>query len=146
MSTTYSIGCRQCRKHLWIAQASGKERSLYTGQPETMEELKTFLFEHVDHPLVFGENCEGEIGEWEEIETSTATQPDRFEKSLQLAGELIAMIRVNALRGTFATATSEEVEEHLKPWTARLLEIHTQEPNHAKSKRRHPSGDQRGSA
>jgi hypothetical protein len=45
------------------------------------------------------------------------------EKAATLAGELIAMIRVNALRGTFATATVEEIEEHMKPWIARLLEI-----------------------
>lgn len=68
MSTTYSIGCRQCRKHLWVAQATGESQTLYTGQPRVMKVLKTFLFEHRDHPLVFGENCEGEIGEWEEIE------------------------------------------------------------------------------
>lgn len=45
------------------------------------------------------------------------------EKAATLAGELIAMIRVNALRGTFATATFEEIEDHLKPWIARLMEI-----------------------
>ena len=45
------------------------------------------------------------------------------EKAATLAGELIAMIRLNALRGTFATATFEEIEDHLKPWIARLMEI-----------------------
>jgi hypothetical protein len=45
------------------------------------------------------------------------------EKASTLAGELIAMIRVNALRGTFATATFEEIEDHLKPWIARLMGI-----------------------
>jgi hypothetical protein len=45
------------------------------------------------------------------------------EKAATLAGELIAMIRVNAMRGTFATATVEEIEDHLKPWIARLMEI-----------------------
>lgn len=34
-----------------------------------MDALKKFLFEHMKHPLVFDENCELEIGEWEEIET-----------------------------------------------------------------------------
>jgi hypothetical protein len=69
MSRTYSIGCRQCRKHLWIAQASLDRTSLYTGEPHIMDALKKFLFEHMKHPLVFDENCELEIGEWEEIET-----------------------------------------------------------------------------
>jgi len=36
-----------------------------------------------------------------------------------LAGELIAAIRVNVLRGTFATATVEQVDEWIKPFVAR---------------------------
>lgn len=72
MSRTYSIGCRQCRCHLWIAQASGvtgqESTALYTGEPVTMSLLKDFLFEHRGHPLVFEENCESELGDWREIE------------------------------------------------------------------------------
>ena len=37
-----------------------------------------------------------------------------------LAGELIAAIRINTMRGTFAKATIEEVDEWLKPWIGRL--------------------------
>ena len=37
-----------------------------------------------------------------------------------IAGELIAAIRVNVLRGTFATATIEQVDEWLKPWIDRM--------------------------
>ena len=37
-----------------------------------------------------------------------------------LAGELIAAIRINAMRETFATATPEQVYEWLKPYILRL--------------------------
>jgi hypothetical protein len=37
-----------------------------------------------------------------------------------LAGELIAAIRLNAMRGTFAAATFEQLEEWLVPYVARL--------------------------
>ncbi len=76
MSQTFSIGCQQCRKHLWIAQAGLGGYTLYTDQPETMSALKDFLFEHIGHPLVFKENCESEMADWEEIETeSKPTDP-----------------------------------------------------------------------
>jgi hypothetical protein len=42
------------------------------------------------------------------------------DKLAGLAGELIAMIRINVMRGTFAACTTEQIEEHLKPWIARL--------------------------
>lgn len=70
MSATYSIACRDCRKHLWIAQGRGGGTSsvLYLGEEKTMEALKAFLYAHVGHHLTFGDNCNGEIGEFEEIE------------------------------------------------------------------------------
>ena len=37
-----------------------------------------------------------------------------------MAGELIAAIRMNSLRGTFATCTHDDIELWLKPWIARL--------------------------
>ena len=39
-----------------------------------------------------------------------------------IAGELIAAIRINSLRGTFAASTHAEIEEWLKPWVARLAQ------------------------
>lgn len=68
MSQTYSIGCRQCRKHLWIAQSSQGNPSLYTGEPHTMAALKVFLFEHLGHSLEFNENTCTDLAEWDEIE------------------------------------------------------------------------------
>jgi hypothetical protein len=37
-----------------------------------------------------------------------------------LAGELVAIIRVNAMRGTWAEATPEQVDEFLVTWIAKL--------------------------
>ena len=68
MSKTYSLGCQQCRKHIWIAQAGGVGKTLYSADQHAMEALKGFLFEHAGHPLVFGDNCEGEMVDWEEID------------------------------------------------------------------------------
>ena len=42
-----------------------------------------------------------------------------------LAGELIAAIRVNTLRGTFAAATPKQVDDWLQPFIQR---INTQQP------------------
>lgn len=78
MSRTYSIGCRQCRKHLWIAQASGGSTTLYTGEPHTMAALEAFLFKHRGHPLVFDENCESEVADWTEIEAKPEPPTDRL--------------------------------------------------------------------
>ncbi len=70
MSKTYSIGCARCRVHLWIAQgrSDGEDRSLYVGEPKTMDRLKQFLFTHQGHELRFDENCESELSDWKEIE------------------------------------------------------------------------------
>ena len=68
MSTTYSIACRDCKTHLWIAQSSCGNGHLYTGEPHTMKALESFLFAHMSHELVFADNCNTEIGDWEEIE------------------------------------------------------------------------------
>ncbi len=70
MSQTYSIGCRQCKVHLWIAQSSCvRPLNLYSTDAH-LAALATFLRDHENHPLVFGANCEGDpIGfDWEEIE------------------------------------------------------------------------------
>ena len=45
------------------------------------------------------------------------TERDQYR---MMAGELIAAIRINSLRGTFATCTHDDIELWLKPWIARL--------------------------
>jgi len=48
----------------------------------------------------------------------------KWKTSAVLAGELIAAIRINTMRGTFAEASIEQVEEWLVPWIKRLKEVH----------------------
>lgn len=48
---------------------------------------------------------------------------EKLEKATRLAGELIAIIRVNAMRGTFATATVEQIEEFIAPRIEQLKAI-----------------------
>jgi len=43
-----------------------------------------------------------------------------LDEAKTLAGELIAMIRLNVMRDTFRDATIEQVDEHLRPWIERL--------------------------
>jgi hypothetical protein len=38
-------------------------------------------------------------------------------------GELIAAVRVNAMRGTFREAAVEQVEEWIKPWVDKLAAV-----------------------
>ncbi len=46
-----AIACDDCKVYLWIGQRSSEKEdtsrwSFYSGQPETMEQLKLFLFKH----------------------------------------------------------------------------------------------------
>ena len=70
MSKAYSIGCRDCREHLWIAQTG----ILYTGEPHTMEALKAFLFKHAGHNLVFDDHINSEMIDWNEIKPNPQTK------------------------------------------------------------------------
>lgn len=38
-----------------------------------------------------------------------------------VAGELIASIRINFMRGTFANACLEDIDEFLKPYAERII-------------------------
>jgi len=68
MSTTYSIGCKQCKKHLWVAQTSCGNLNFYSNDAETIDALGRFLFEHEGHDLVFDSDHHFDSEEWEEIE------------------------------------------------------------------------------
>ena len=53
MSDSYVIGCMRCREALTIGQAAGGEPfCFYSGEGETMEELKLFFYKHFQHPLI----------------------------------------------------------------------------------------------
>jgi hypothetical protein len=54
MSRTYDIACDQCKVALWIGQAgSGNERGYIYTDAERLRALNQFLWDHVEHPLVF---------------------------------------------------------------------------------------------
>lgn len=68
MSATYSLGCRDCKKKIWIAQGTGY-RCLYSGNQKCMEALREFLFDHEEHNLVFADNINNEeMLSWDDIE------------------------------------------------------------------------------
>lgn len=68
MSRTYDLVCTKCKKALWIGQAGGgAERGhIYTGDQKVMRDLNAFLWDHMDHPLVFC-NDEGLDDDIEEV-------------------------------------------------------------------------------
>ncbi len=58
MSKTFSIACINCRESLWIGQKSYSPNSvgyIYTGK-ENLEYLRKFLFDHIEHNLIFKDN------------------------------------------------------------------------------------------
>lgn len=68
MSETYSIACKDCQKHLWIAQGRIPLRGhIYTSEAH-LKSFFEFLSEHMGHSLIFGDNCEEPIVEYSEIE------------------------------------------------------------------------------
>jgi hypothetical protein len=70
MSRTFSIACTQCRKSLWVAQGLGypkPENLIFYSGAEPILALEQFLLEHFQHPLVFDDNCEGEIEDYEDV-------------------------------------------------------------------------------
>jgi hypothetical protein len=68
MSQTFSLACRDCKKHVWIAQGHKGNIHLYSGEKETMEMLKRFLETHTEHNLFFADNGnDDEIAEMEEV-------------------------------------------------------------------------------
>jgi len=77
MSKTFSIACTQCKKQLWIAQGHGypipTKLSFYSGEPETIEALENFLMDHFKHPLIFDENCESDLMDYEDMTPDVMT-------------------------------------------------------------------------
>lgn len=61
---------------------------------------------------------------WAQVEATEKVAKER-DAQQALAGELIAAIRVNMLRGTFADSTPEQVENWLVPFIARLKKSET---------------------
>lgn len=72
MSQTYSLGCRNCNEKLWIGQgwdSTPDERYIYKTDLH-IQNLQEFLFKHKDHELVFGDDEDGELGDFRDINDS----------------------------------------------------------------------------
>jgi len=67
MSRTFSIACHDCKQHLWIAQSSAGKGHIYIDELRK-KALYIFLMAHRGHTLVFDNNCEGVIVDYNEIE------------------------------------------------------------------------------
>lgn len=54
MSDSYSLGCNDCKKKMTIGQSSNSAPPFcfYSGEPETMKELRQFFYDHFRHKLV----------------------------------------------------------------------------------------------
>ena len=52
MSQTFSLVCHETKKRIWIGQGWGKMDVFYSGEPNTLAALGSFLREHQDKPLV----------------------------------------------------------------------------------------------
>jgi hypothetical protein len=63
MSETYELACIPCKKKLWIGQSqnSNPPFCFYSGEPDTMQSLKMFLWEHRGHSLIMDESQTLEI-------------------------------------------------------------------------------------
>jgi len=57
------------------------------------------------------------------LQTELAAVTEQRDKYRDIASELIAMIRINVMRDTFKTATTEQVNEYLKQWIERIAAV-----------------------
>ncbi len=70
MSRTYSIACKTCRQHLWIGQGwPGSEETpprIYSATAH-IKPLESFLFAHQKHELIFGDDEQIDIDDFEDL-------------------------------------------------------------------------------
>ncbi len=58
MSDSYDLGCRDCKKSLWIGQSQNTNPPFcfYYGEEHTMKALRLFLWDHRGHSLVMDDS------------------------------------------------------------------------------------------
>jgi hypothetical protein len=87
---------------------------------------------------VYAKQLERELAEARAWSSKLADLADDLRADLQeereqrdrlavIAGELIAAVRVNSMLDTFREATTEQIDEWLKPWVSRLAAIKEKE-------------------
>lgn len=54
MSDSYYLACSHCKGYVWIGQSQNSDPPFcfYSGEKDTMEELKQFLWNHRGHTLI----------------------------------------------------------------------------------------------
>lgn len=58
MSNTYSIACKDCKEHIWVAQGWDLDDGhFYFDVDNVRKKLYKFLFRHKGHNLIFEDNC-----------------------------------------------------------------------------------------
>ena len=79
MSDTFSIGCKDCREHLWIGQGSQdypggtiQHLHLYTAN-KYIKALTDFFKTHHGHSLEFFDNCRSCNSDYKKIEVKEIT-------------------------------------------------------------------------
>lgn len=69
MSRTFDIACTKCKQSLWIGQSDNREIKghIYSSSENAMTALNKFLFDYVNHPLIF---CNDELlySDYQEVE------------------------------------------------------------------------------
>jgi hypothetical protein len=58
MSDSYNIACINCGDYVWIGQSQNSDPPFcfYSGEPDTMQKLKEFLWKHMGHVLMMNES------------------------------------------------------------------------------------------
>lgn len=96
------------------------DESLAMESPKAIGEALDSVCDAMDH---HADEIMGWRDKWQcAVDMAARAQVDRDAYRI-VVGELIAAIRVNAMRGTFATATVEDVDQWLKQWTDKLTLI-----------------------
>ncbi len=70
MSETYNIGCKKCKKFVWVGQGSYGDKYegyLYTGEGK-IEVLYKFLIDHKRHPLIFDNDQLSEFEDYVDVD------------------------------------------------------------------------------
>ena len=85
MSETFSLGCEDCKEHIWCAQKSHNDLRLYT-RDDLASALASFLFKHRGHRLVFDDNT-GSMRFYDWAEVGPLSEDDEEELELRRSAD-----------------------------------------------------------
>ena len=121
MSATFSLGCEDCKEHIWCAQKSAGDLRLYT-TAATSQALSEFLFKHRGHRLVFDENAESErFSSWREV--GPLSEDDPPEAPIPAAAHEGALFCRDLCAGLLETEERPDVAEMLRKKIAQCDDV-----------------------